>query len=285
MTTTHRALLADAFAAEPLAGSVTGVVPDWTGPDGQRGDIAAELGAPTAFLSPNDDEHQRLSVAGGGGEASVERGALAAYGALAAADGLDDGTYAVATEGGSKRVELDGGEAWVEGRVPNAEPTDVAEEAGAAALGVGAEALLSSLPLRLADGRLVVGVEYLADLRELRPDGEALAALDADIERVVAVTFETLGAASNLYARAVGAGGEIGVVEPADARAVAAALESAAAFDGEFPAELRCETGHVDGRPGEMRIDEAGRVGGRVAVSLDGTLTLPEASDDDILVA
>jgi len=283
--TTCRALLADVFAAEPLAGSVTGVVPDWTGPDGQRGDITDELGAPTAFLCPDDDAHRRLRVeAPEGREASVERGALAAYGALAASEGLSDGTYAVDAEGERREVEVDDGDVWVDGAMPSAEPTDIEDGAVAAALGIGAEALLPSLPHLVAGDRLIVGVQYLADLRELQPDEGAITALDADVERVVAVTFETLGAETHLYARAIGAGG-VGTVEAADARAVASALESAAAFDGEFPTELRCETGHVAGRPGEVRVDEAGRVGGRVAVSLAGTLALPEASDDDILVA
>jgi predicted PhzF superfamily epimerase YddE/YHI9 len=48
-----------------------------------------------------------------------------------------------------------------------------------------------------------------------------------------------------------------------------------------------CEQGHVRSRPGRVRVDvtDGVRIGGRAVTTLDGTLTVPPSSEDDILEA
>ncbi len=252
MVETRRVLLADAFAPEPLGGVRTAVVPDGAGVDAAA--VAEEMGAAAALL-----DGDTLHAEG----ATPERAALAAFGALDVADEVEPGEHAVEIEGEERTVEITERGVWVDATLP-AWSQDDAD--GAAALGVEDGDLLD-VPVGSADGSTVVGTEFLSALEGDLPDG------------AVGYSFETVGADPHVAVRESGG--------PAGDRAclaVAAALDAIDAFDGAFPDPLVCEVGRFEGRPGEVWVDRAGRVGGPVAAALDGTLAVREA-DDDIVVA
>jgi len=252
MVETRRVLLADAFALEPLGGIRTAVVPDGTGVDAAA--VVDELGAP-AVLREGDS----LRVEG----TTPERAALAAFGALRVADEVETGEHGIEINGEERTVEVTETGAWVGASMPEWTTSDAD---GAAALGVEGNDLLDA-PVGSADGRTVVGTEFLSALEGQIPEG------------TVGYTFETMSAEAHVAVRAGGA-------EPTGIRgclAVAAALDAVEAFDGAFPDPLVCEVGRLGGRPGEVWVSP-GRVGGPVAVALDGTLAV-RAADDDIVVA
>ena len=92
---TRRALLVDAFTAEPLAGNPAGVVPDAEGlSDGQLAAVAAELGASeTAFLTDGDGAaNDRLRYFSPTTEVDLcGHATIATYGALFAEGAIDGG--------------------------------------------------------------------------------------------------------------------------------------------------------------------------------------------------
>jgi PhzF family phenazine biosynthesis protein len=136
-------------------------------------------------------------------------------------------------------------------------------------------------------------VNFLEHLGSASPDDELVTALadEHDAAGVYAFTFDTLAAESTLHARAFAPG--IGVSEDpvtgTAAGACAAYLRHVGTFDD--PAsydDLRFEQGHFVDRPGLARARVCGEtvaVGGTAAVALDGMLSVPDADDDEILVA
>jgi trans-2,3-dihydro-3-hydroxyanthranilate isomerase len=70
-------------------------------------------------------------------------------------------------------------------------------------------------------------------------------------------------------------------VTPAVAGGVVVHLTREGIVENDRPA---VEQGHYLDRPGRVAVDAGrARVGGRTVASLDGTVTLPEAADDDIV--
>jgi len=152
---TRRTLLVDAFAAEPLAGNVAGVVPDAAGlSDDQMARIAAEIGASeTAFLFDTDAAGDN---AGGGEGTEGADGAsapaderlryltpatevdlcghatIATYGALFAEGAIDAGDRTLRTNVGDLEITVDDDRTvWMRQNPPTVDVIDPGREAGA----------------------------------------------------------------------------------------------------------------------------------------------------------
>ena len=312
---TRRALLVDAFAAEPLTGNAAGVVPDAEGlSDDQMAAVAAELGASeTAFLTDCDG-------AAGDGDNSAGDGAaddrlryfspttevdlcghatIATYGALFAEGAIDGGERTVRTNVGDVAVAVDDdGTVWMRQQAPSVEVVDVDLDRVAAALGVDPAALRdvgADLPVAVASTGLpflVVPVNFLERLGEADPDDEAVERLseEFDVAGVYAFTFDALDADSTLHGRAFVP--SLGISEDpvtgTASGAVGGYLRHVDAFDGDEPDELRFEQGHFVDRPGHVRVRveaEGVRVGGQATVALDGEIRVPDDEDDEIIEA
>ena len=312
---TRRALLVDAFAAEPLTGNAAGVVPDAEGlSDDQMAAVAAELGASeTAFLADGDG-------AAGDGDNSAGDGAaddrlryfspttevdlcghatIATYGALSAEGAIDGGERTVRTNVGDVAVAVDDdGTVWMRQQAPSVEVVDVDLDRVAAALGVDPAALRdvgADLPVAVASTGLpflVVPVNFLERLGEADPDDEAVERLseEFDVAGVYAFTFDALDADSTLHGRAFVP--SLGIPEDpvtgTASGAVGGYLRHVDAFDGDEPDELRFEQGHFVDRPGHVRVRveaEGVRVGGQATVALDGEIRVPDDEDDEIIEA
>lgn len=301
---TRRTLLVDAFADEPLAGNVAGVVPDAAGlSDDQLQRIAAEIGASeTAFLFDGGDADERLRYFTSVTEVDLcGHATIAAYGALFADGAIDAGDRTLRTNVGDLDVTVDDdGTVWMGQSAPSVEVID-ADELGADrlgdALGIDPAALRdvgADLPVAVATTGLpwlVVPVNFLQRLGEAEPDATAIESLSNahDVAGVYAFTFDALEAESTLHGRAFAPA--VGVAEDpvtgTASGAVGAYLRAVDAFDGELPDELRFEQGHFVDRPGHVRVRVDGdevRVGGRAVVSTEGELTVPEEPDDDGII-
>ncbi|AZQ13987.1 PhzF family phenazine biosynthesis protein [Halorubrum sp. PV6] len=303
---TRRTLLVDAFADEPLAGNVAGVVPNAAGlSDDQMQRIAAELGASeTAFLLGSDEADERLRYFTPATEVDLcGHATIAAYGALFEEGAIDAGDRTLRTNVGDLDVTVDDdGTVWMGQNPPSVERIE-ADELDADrlgdALGIDPAALRdvgADLPVAVATTGLpwlVVPVNFLERLGEADPDSAAIEAVCAahDAVGIYAYTFDALDPESTLHGRAFAPA--VGVQEDpvtgTASGAVGAYLQEVGAFDGDFPDELRFEQGHFINRPGHVRVRVAGdevRVGGDAVTSLDGDLRVPAADrDDDIIEA
>ena len=303
---TRRTLLVDAFADEPLAGNVAGVVPNAAGlSDDQMQRIAAELGASeTAFLLGSDEADERLRYFTPATEVDLcGHATIAAYGALFEEGAIDAGDRTLRTNVGDLDVTVDDdGTVWMGQNPPSVERIE-ADELDADrlgdALGIDPAALRdvgADLPVAVATTGLpwlVVPVNFLERLGEADPDSAAIEAICAahDAVGIYAYTFDALDPESTLHGRAFAPA--VGVQEDpvtgTASGAVGAYLQEVGAFDGDFPDELRFEQGHFINRPGHVRVRVAGdevRVGGDAVTSLDGDLRVPAADrDDDIIEA
>ena len=300
---TRRALLVDAFAAEPLTGNAAGVVPDAAGlsEDRMRA-VAAELGASeTAFLTPGDgDADDRLRYFSPTTEVDLcGHATIATYGALFAEGAIDAGERTLRTNAGDLGVTVDGdGTVWMEQRPSTVGVVEVDADRLGAALGVDSAALRdigADLPVAVASTGLpflVVPVNFLERLGEADPDDGAVEALAAEFDAagVYAFTFDTLTADATLHGRAFAP--SIGVSEDpvtgTASGAAAAYLRAVDAFDGDEPGELVFEQGHFLDRPGRVRVraDSSGvRVGGEATVAFDGEIRVPDEGADEILEA
>ncbi|QAU12566.1 PhzF family phenazine biosynthesis protein [Halorubrum sp. BOL3-1] len=306
---TRRALLVDAFAAEPLAGNAAGVVPDAEGlSDDQMAAVAAELGASeTAFLTSGDGTtdagdavDDRLRYFSPTTEVDLcGHATIATYGALFAEGAIDGGELTLRTNVGDLTVAVDGdGTVWMRQQSPSVEVVDVDLGRIADALGVDPAALRdvgADLPVAVASTGLpflVVPVNFLERLGEADPDDGAVERLSGefDVAGVYAFTFDALNADSTLHGRAFAP--EIGVSEDpvtgTASGAVGGYLRRVDAFDGDEPDELRFEQGHFLDRPGHVRVRveaDGVRVGGRATVALDGEIRVPDDEDDGIVEA
>jgi PhzF family phenazine biosynthesis protein len=315
MTDTRRALLVDAFAAEPLAGNVAGVVPDAEGmTEAQMRAVARELGASeTAFVLPSEAADRRLRFFSPSAEVDLCGHATVATHAHLGREGLA-GETTVETAAGVFDVEVtETGVAWLAGAAPTVERVDPDLDRVGEALGVDPAALRdvgADLPVAVASTGLpylVVPVNFLERLGAADPDDEAVAALaeEYDAAGVYAFTFDAVDRDSTLHGRAFVP--SLGVSEDpvtgTAAGAVAAYCRAVGAFDGDPPDELRCEQGHFLDRPGVVRVrfeggDEAGEtdeeatdrparvwVGGAAPTALDGRLAVPADDADEIIEA
>jgi len=303
---TRRTLLVDAFADEPLAGNVAGVVPNAAGlSDDQMQRIAAEVGASeTAFLLGSDGADERLRYFTPATEVDLcGHATIAAYGALFEDGAIDAGDRTLRTNVGDLDVTVDDdGTVWMGQNPPSVERIEAdqldADRLGDA-LGIDPAALRdvgADLPVAVATTGLpwlVVPVNFLERLGEADPDSAAIEAVCAahDAVGIYAYTFDALDPESTLHGRAFAPA--VGVQEDpvtgTASGAVGAYLREVGAFDGDFPDELRFEQGHFINRPGHVRVRVAGddvRVGGDAVTTLDGDLRVPAADrDDDIIEA
>ena len=147
---TRRTLLVDAFADEPLAGNVAGVVPDATGLSGDRmRRIAAELGASeTAFLfdAGESADHTTDAAANASGDAPDERlryftpstevdlcghATIATYGALFAEGAIDAGDRTLRTNVGDLEITVDeDGTVWMQQNPPTVDVIETGADGG-----------------------------------------------------------------------------------------------------------------------------------------------------------
>ncbi|MEZ3164656.1 PhzF family phenazine biosynthesis protein [Halorubrum sp. RMP-47] len=300
---TRRALLVDAFTAEPLAGNPAGVVPDAEGlSDGQLAAVAAELGASeTAFLTDGDGAtDDRLRYFSPTTEVDLcGHATIATYGALFAEGAIDGGERTLRTNVGDLTVAVDDdGTVWMRQQAPSVDVVDVDAGRLGEALGVDPAALRdvgADLPVAVASTGLpflVVPVNFLERLGEADPDDDAVERLseEFDVAGVFAFTFDALDADSTLHGRAFVP--SLGIAEDpvtgTASGAVGGYLRHVDAFDGDEPDEFRFEQGHFLDRPGHVRVRVKGdgvRIGGRASVALDGEMRIPDDEDDEILEA
>jgi len=301
---TRQALLVDAFAAEPTAGTPAGVVPDAEGLSGdQMQAVASELGATeTAFVLPADGADRRLRCFSPTTELEqAETATVAAHAALYERGEIEDDEWSVATAAGDVVVETkQNGMAWVEQSRADITKVDIPYSDVADALGLDAATLKdvgADLPLVTADAGepwLMVPVNYFEHLSGLTVDVAAVASLcdRADAVGVYPFTFDTVGAnatrRSTVHGRAFRAGSH--TEEPVTATAsgaCAAFVRRYGALDDTVE-QILVEGGHFRDRPGTVSVDTDGTevwVGGRGVTALDGTVTVPTVDDDDIIEA
>jgi PhzF family phenazine biosynthesis protein len=297
---TRRALLVDAFTDEPMTGNPAGVLADAGGLDDEQCQrVATELGASeTAFLSSAEGVDYRIRYFTP--EQAVDlcgHATVAAVGALFDEGTVEVGTLTLATPVGDLDVTVDAdGTVWMTQATPEIRPVDLDYERVAAALGVDVAALRdvgADLPLVVASTGLpwlLVPVNYFEHLRDASPDMAAIEEVtDAvDAAGVYAFTFDTITADATLHARAFapGAGVPEDPVTGTASGAVGAYLDREGALDADID-RIVCEQGHVIDRPGLVTVDTSDgiRVGGHSVTVLDGDLTVPPSSDDDIIEA
>jgi PhzF family phenazine biosynthesis protein len=300
---TRRALLVDAFTADPLAGNAAGVVPDAEGLSADRmAAVAAELAvSETAFVLPADaaDADRRLRYFSPTQEVDLcGHATIAAHAHLHAAGVVDAGDHTVETPVGVLDVAIDDdGVVRMTQTPPEVRRVDVDYDRVGDALGIDPAALRdvgADLPVAVAStgvAFLIVPVNFFEHLSRAAPDDAAVEALaDAyDAAGVYAFTFDALDADSTLHARAFAP--SLGIPEDpvtgTAAGACGAYLRSVGAFDGAVPDPVIVEQGHFLDRPGRVRVrvGDAVQVGGRAVTSLDGRIAIPPADDDDILEA
>jgi PhzF family phenazine biosynthesis protein len=320
MHSDRRALLVDAFTDDPLSGNPAGVVPDAGDlTESQMQAVARELGASeTAFVAPGDDALHRVRYFTPTQEVDLCGHATVAAVSLLAREGrVAPGDHELATNVGTVGVTVEGERredadaapdrsgapaaptVWLTGREPSVEFVDLDYDRVGEALGVDPAALrdvgADLAPAVASTGLpwLCLPVNFLESLGNAAPTADLVAGLAADHDAagVYAFTFDTLAADSSVHARAFAPG--IGVSEdPVTGTAAGAcaaylqrvdAYEDAGAYD-----DLRFEQGHFVDRPGLVRArvaPEGVAVGGAAAVALDGTLSVPDPADDDIVVA
>lgn len=307
---TRQISLVDAFTSEPTGGMpMLVVLDDDTTSSDQYEALSDEFATDTATLLIDESSPQRLQLSSrpgfteavDGGHFPDESPALVAALELARERGLvTAGTTTLATPSGDRTVEIDqNGRTWTGFAEPHPEHVDVAYDAVADALGVDSAALRdvgADLPATRLDAgvdALAVPVNFLEHLSGATPDADALAAVTAetDVDALCAFTFDTLEAEAACHARTFvpdpqswprAQGTEI----PVTPRIVAGTLTHVVrrgTVEGAMPT---VEQGHFAGRPSQVHVrTEALQVGGRAVTTLDGTVTLPAADDDDIIEA
>lgn len=313
---TRQAVLADAFAADPTGGVPVAVLPDGTDlADEQLRAVARELAAPATAV-PTDGPPESLRAVGPEGPADPRAVAVAAF-ALAAERGwLDTGgeddtageggtDYGPTVAGSAREVTVDAdGHTWVDSPEPNPQEADADAGTIADALGIDVAALrdvgADLPPVRLTGGveALAVPVNFLEHLGSATVDPAALADLaeSASVAVVCAFTFDTLAADAACHARTFvppdgdGTGGappwmretrqEVPAI-PSVAAGIATHLSREGIIEVEKPI---VECGHYLDRPGRVHADPGTlRVGGRAIATVDGTVTVPPAGDDEII--
>jgi PhzF family phenazine biosynthesis protein len=298
---TVRTLFVDAFTDDPLAGNAAGVVPNADGlADDQLQAIARELSvSETAFLTESEAADRRVRYFTPTQEVDLCGHATIGSHVHLFADGVvDAGTHSLETNVGVLDIEVtEDGFVWMTQDAPEVREVDVGYDRVADALGVPDEALTGmrrDLPLAVASTGLpflVVPAEYLDDLGNADPDMDLVEALTEDVDAtgVYLFSFDALDPDSTLHGRmfAPGAGVPEDPVTGTASGATGAYLDHFGAFDEDLPEEMTFEQGHFVDRPGtvHVRVGEAVQVGGRGVTSLDGTLTVPESDEEEIIEA
>ncbi|WP_049980647.1 PhzF family phenazine biosynthesis protein [Halolamina rubra] len=300
----YRTLLVDAFTKEPLAGNAAGVVPDAAGlSEEQMQAIARELSvSETAFLLPSDEADRKVRYFTPTQEVDLcGHATVASHGALYDDGAIDAGSHTLETAVGVLDIQVtDTGAVWMTQNAPQVFEVDLAYADAADALGIDEAAFAdvgADLPPAYASTGLpflILPVNFLEHLSGMDPDMDAVEALaDAhDCAGVYVFTFDAVGRSqdSTLHGRAFvpGLGVDEDPVTGTASGACGAYLDHFAAFDDEFPERMTFEQGHFLDRPGYVgvRVDgQTVQVGGDAIVSLDGSLTVPEYEDDEIIEA
>jgi PhzF family phenazine biosynthesis protein len=297
---TRDVLLVDAFAAEPMAGNPAGVVLDADGlSDDQLAAIAGELGASaTAFVSESDRAERRLRFFAPTGELDrSDHATVAAFGALFERGGLEAGEYEMETIGSTRDVEVKGdGTVWLEQGEARFEEVTQNHETVADALGIDVATLRdvgADMPMAVADTGepwLLVPVNYFEHVSRIDPDLPAIQELCEQVDAVglYAFTFDTIGGEATLHGRGFAPSRGVGEdpVTGTAAGACAAYVRREGALDDTVE-QVVVEQGHFLDRPGTVRVDTDGLeawVGGRAVTTVDGSMTVPEATEDDDII-
>lgn len=311
MPTACRTLLVDAFTDEPLTGNPAGVVPDAGDlADEQMQAIARELGASeTAFVCPSSEALHRVRYFTPSQEVDLcGHATVAAFSLLAREGEIAPGAHEVATNVGTVEIDVDAERdddtaasptVWLTGQTPSVDLVDLDYGRVGEALGIDPAALedvgadLSPAVASTGLPWLCLPVNFLEQLGRATPQPDLVdeLATEHDAAGVYAFTFDTLDASSALHARAFAPG--IGVAEDpvtgTAAGACGAYLSHVDVYDDETAYDdLRFEQGHFVDRPGlvRVRVSDAGvAVGGTAITTLDGTLSVPNPDEDDIVVA
>ncbi|MBP1987995.1 PhzF family phenazine biosynthesis protein [Halolamina salifodinae] len=300
----YRTLLVDAFTTEPLTGNAAGVVPDADGlSEEQMQAIARELSvSETAFLMSSTEADRKVRYFSPTQEVDLcGHATIAAHGALFDDGAIDAGTYTLETPVGVLDIEVtETGAVWMTQNAPQIFEVDLDYDAAGAALGIDPDAFRdvgADLPPAYASTGLpflMLPVNFLEHLSGVDPDIPAVEELAEkhDCAGVYVFTFDAVGRSqdSTLHGRAFvpGLGIDEDPVTGTASGACGAYLDHFAAFDDEFPERMTFEQGHFMDRPGYVGVRVDGRtvqVGGDAVVSLDGSLTVPEFEEDEIIEA
>lgn len=299
---TYRTLLVDAFTKEPLAGNAAGIVPDADDlSDAQMQAVARELSvSETAFLTDSAEADRRVRYFTPTQEVDLCGHATIASHAFLHEEGvIDPGMHTLETDVGVLDIEVtEGGSVWMTQDSPTVRQVEMDYEAAGEALGVDHAALEdigADLPPAYASTGLpflVFPVNFLEHLSKMDPDMAKVEELAEkhDCVGIYAFSFDALDAESTLHGRmfAPGAGVPEDPVTGTASGACGAYLDRFAAFDNEMPEQMTFEQGHFIDRPGYVGVRVDGRevrVGGDAVVSLDGSLTVPEYGEDEIIEA
>ncbi len=276
-------LVVDAFADEPLGGVGIPVLPDGSElTDTQLRAVASEVGAP-GLVTRRDDELRHVPRTDHG--APVAAAVAGAVGLHEQAD-LDPGTHTLTTAESVSTVELGADRTVTVETDQSVGRADVDATTVAKALGL-STAAVSDLGLPVgtatgAGGSLLVPVTFLDALGGLSPSPGALADLLDGRTRLVAFTFDTLAAESDIHLRVFESGGERAATG-VGAAGCARYLATRDAYDGERDT-VRVESGRFLGSPATLDAGlDSGRVTGRALLGVAGTVNLPADEDDDIV--
>ncbi|MFW6376614.1 MAG: PhzF family phenazine biosynthesis protein [archaeon] len=298
-TKQRRVRVVDAFTDEPLAGNAAGIVPDGEGvSDEEMQAIARELAvSETAFLLPSERADRRVRYFTPTQEIDLcGHATIASHVHLFEDDVLEAGTHSLETNVGVLEIEVeDDGTVWMTQDDPEIRRVELDYDRVADVLGVdpaGLEELEDEISMAVSSTGvpfLLVPAAYLENVGDANPDMVAVEDLceEVDATGIYLYTFDALESDSTLHGRAFVplAGVPEDPVTGTASGAVAAYLDHVGAFDRDFPDELVLEQGHFVDRPGRVRVrvEDRVRVGGRGAVAVDGTLSVPDIGGDDII--
>ncbi|MBX0286176.1 PhzF family phenazine biosynthesis protein [Haloarcula salinisoli] len=297
---TRDVLLVDAFAAEPMTGNPAGVVLDASElTDDQMAAIAGELGASaTAFVCESERADRRLRFFAPTGEVDrSDHATVAAFATLFERGGLEAGEYEMETIGRTRAVEVKGdGTVWLEQGEARFEEVPLEHDEVADALGIDVATLQdvgADMPMAVADTSepwLLVPVNYFEHVSRIDPDLPAIQDLCERVDAVglYAFTFDTIGGEATLHGRGFAPSRGVGEdpVTGTAAGGCAAYVRREGALDNTID-QVVVEQGHFLDRPGTVRVDTDGLeawVGGRAVTTMDGSMTVPEATEDDDII-
>jgi trans-2,3-dihydro-3-hydroxyanthranilate isomerase len=281
----RKLLVVDAFADEPLGGVGIPILPDGSGlTDTQLRAVASEVGAPAVVTRQSDD----LCLVPRTGHGAPVVAAVAGVVGLHEEGDLDPGTHTLTSAGSVSTVELGADRTVTVGTDQSVERADVDATTVAEALDL-STAAVSNLGLPVgtatgAGGSLLVPVTFLDALGDISPSPGALAGLLDERTRLVAFTFDTLAAESDIHLRVFESGGERAATG-VGAAGCARYLATRDAYDGERDT-VRVESGRFLGSPATLDAGlDSGRVTGRALLGLAGKVNVPADEDDDIVAA
>lgn len=285
----------DAFATEPTGGAPVGIIEGDGLTDDQLQAAATELAADVAVETGDD-----LRVVGPDGDRTHHPHAtVATLAAAAARDEREAGTTTVEIAAGTVDVEItDDSGVWLTLDAATTTESTVSHEDIALALDIDVAALRdvgADLPPTVVSAgveALAVPVNFLEHLSSATPTRSLLADVleTADADALFAFTFDTMAADTAAHARAFTVGDRwtrtVGLevpATPAIAGGCLAHLYEAGIIE---TATTSVEQGHFLDRPGRIHVEcDSHRIGGHAQTSLDGTITLPAADEDDIIEA